>query len=88
MYVPFELFLPRPSLSTTSSAQRMRRSEAGAGDGAPRRRSVMGGGGAMVGLRGVSVWVWVVVWVVVDGAAGRVLCVVDGGMFGFVEHRV
>lgn len=38
------------------------------------------GDGETVGLKGVSVWVWVVVGVVVDGAAVRVLCVIDGAM--------
>lgn len=78
---PFELFLPKPSLSMTSSAQRMRRSDAGAGDGSPRRRRVMGDG-ARVGLWGVRVWVCVVVFVcvVVDCAAVRVLWACGGAM--------
>lgn len=61
----------------------MRRSDGGAGDGAPRRRRVMSGG-ARVGLWGVRVWVCVVVvvCVVVDGAAVRVLWDCGGAMAG------
>jgi len=63
--IPFELFLPNPSLSTTSSAHCIRRDVLGAGAMARKRRT------------GVDVKVWVIVVVVVIGVE-RVCAVEEG----------